>query len=170
MLAPQLLIHRYAFHGILRRKRATSDEKTRVSLACVTRNAAPKQMQQIEVAMRRVHAGAAKLDHFAAKRFVRSEIKFPLAVIAEVRRCKLTGLQPVRADNLACRHMLNDQMIAKLVERIDIETSRVRFGQPFAELEIENLKPQPLGEKHFVRVLRQSRHVLRAPGSRCLGR
>src|SRR6266487_5501091 len=69
MLAPQLLIHRYAFHGILRCKRAASDEKTRVSLACVTRNAAPKQMQQIEVAMRRVHAGAAQLDHFTAQWF-----------------------------------------------------------------------------------------------------
>jgi len=66
--------------------------------------------------------------------------------------------------------MLNDQMIAKLVERIDIETSRVRFGQPFTQFEIENLKPHPLGATHLFRVLRESRHVLRAPGSRCLGR
>src|SRR5947208_16866208 len=45
-------------------KRAASDEKTRVSLARVTRDAAPEQMQQIEIAVLNMHACPAQLDHF----------------------------------------------------------------------------------------------------------
>jgi hypothetical protein len=106
-----------------------------------------------------MHAGSTQLDHLAAKRFVRREIEFLLAVITEIRCRQLTGLQAIRADNFASRDFLNDQMIAEFVKWIDIQARRVRFGQPFAKLEIENLKPQPLGATHFLRVLRQSHGV-----------
>src|SRR5438552_2651183 len=117
-------------------------------------------MKQIEVAMIGVHAGATQLDHFAAESFVRREIKFALAIITEIRRRQLTSLQAIGADNFARHDFLYDQVIAKFVEWIDIESGHMRFGQAFAQLEIENLKPQPLGATHFVRASRQSRRVL----------
>src|SRR5436190_4154893 len=67
MLATQLLIHRHAFHRILRCKRAASDEETPVSFARVTRDAAPEHMQQIEIAVFSMHACPAQLDHFTAQ-------------------------------------------------------------------------------------------------------
>src|SRR5256884_9743300 len=93
MLATQLLIHRHAFHRIFRCKRAASDEKTRVSLARVTRDAAPEQMQQTEIAVLSMHACPAQLDHFVAQWFIWREIKLALAVIADVRRGANAGLQ-----------------------------------------------------------------------------
>ena len=65
-------------------------------------------MQQIEIAVVDVHTGATELDHFAAKWFVRRKIKFPLAVIAEIRRCQLTSLQSIRADNFARGEFFDD--------------------------------------------------------------
>ena len=53
----------------------------------------------------------------------------------------------------------DDQVIAELIEWIDIKPGRVRLDQSFAQFEIENLKPQPLGATHLVRALRQARHV-----------
>jgi hypothetical protein len=88
-----------------------------------------------------VHTGAAKLDHLAAKWFVWRKMKFPFAVIAEICRRQLTGLQSIRADNGSRPEFLDDQMITKFIEWVDIEASGVRFGQPFAQFEIENLKP-----------------------------
>src|SRR6266487_4599524 len=117
MLAPQLLIHRHAFHRILRCKRATSDEETRVSLARVTRDAAPEQMQQIEIAVLSMHACSAQLDHFAAQWFVGCEIKLALAVIADVRRSASAGLQSICANELICRDVFDDQVVANVVEK-----------------------------------------------------
>lgn len=53
-------------------------------------------------------------------------------------------MQTIRADNVTGRDLLNDQMIAAFVERIDIKARRVRFRQSFAKFEIENIKLQPL--------------------------
>src|SRR6266571_8119089 len=144
MLGPQLLIHRYAFHRILRCKRATSDEETRVSLERVTRDAAPEQMQHIEIAVLSMRACPAQLDHFAAQWFVGREVKLALAVIADTRCGTRAGLQSIRTDDFASRQLFDDQVIAELVEWIDVGSGGIRFGQSFAELEIENLKPQPL--------------------------
>jgi hypothetical protein len=96
---------------------------------------------QIEVAMVGVHTRTAKLDHLAAKRFVRREIKLPLAIITKIRRRQLTGLQAICADNFPCREFLDDQVIAEFVERIGIKPGRVRFEQPLTQLEIKDLKP-----------------------------
>src|SRR6266571_954292 len=106
-----------------------------------------------------VHAGATQLDHFAPKWFVWRKIKFPLAVVPEIRRCQLTSLQPIRTDNFARGEFFDDKVIAELIEWIDIKTSRVRLGQSFAQFEIENLKPQLLGAPHFVCASRQPRRV-----------
>src|SRR5437899_11428606 len=95
MLAPQLLIHRHAFHRILRCKRATSDEETRVSLECVTRDAAPEQMQHIEIAVLSMRACPAQLDHFAAQWFVGREVKIALALIDDNICGQRTRLQSI---------------------------------------------------------------------------
>ena len=79
-----------------------------------------------------MHTGATQLDHFAAKRFVQRKIKFPLAVISEIRRGQLARLQSVRADNFARGEFFDDKVIAELIEWIDIKASRVRLGQSFA--------------------------------------
>src|SRR5438034_10185620 len=102
MLAPQQLIHCHALHRILRCKRAASDEKTRVSLARVTRDAAPEQMQQIEIAVLSMHACPAQLDHFTAQWFVGREVKLALTVIADARRGVNAGLQSICADDFIC--------------------------------------------------------------------
>src|SRR6266700_5818984 len=108
-----------------------------------------------------MHTGATELDHFAAKWFVRRKIEFPLAVIAEICRRQLARLQPIRADNFARGEFFDDKVIAELIEWIDIEPSRVRLGQSFAQFEVENLKPQLLGAPHFFCALRQPRRVPR---------
>jgi hypothetical protein len=56
-----------------------------------------------------VDACAAQLDHFAAQRFVRREIKLALAVIADVRRGVRAGLQSICANNFAGREVFNDR-------------------------------------------------------------
>jgi len=101
-----------------------------------------------------VHAGATQLNHLAAKPFVRREIKLAFAVIAEIRCRQLTGLQAIGADNGSRREFLDDQMITKFVEWIDIEPSQMRLHQALVQFEVENLKPQPLGATHLFRALR----------------
>src|SRR5439155_4516898 len=116
----ELFVRCRAFHWILRCKRAASDEKTRVSLARVTRDAAPEKMQQIEIAVLNMHACAAQLDHFTAQWFIRREIKLALAVIADVRRGVNAGLQSICANDFICRDVFDDQVVANVVEKIDI--------------------------------------------------
>src|SRR6266480_913962 len=171
----QLLIHRRAFNRVLRSERTASDQKSPSAFDCICGDAAPEKMQQIEIAMLGVHAGATQLDHFAAQWFVGREVKLALAVIADIRCGTRAGLQSICADDFASRQLFDDQVIAELVEWIDVGSGGIRFGQSFAELEIENLKPQPLGATQFVRASRQSRRVFRLPrlrfpdGSVCFG-
>src|SRR6516164_8298458 len=106
-----------------------------------------------------VHTGTTKLDHFAAKGLVRRKVEFALAVITEVRRRQSARLQPICANDRFRSGFLDDQVSAKLVEWIDVEPGRVRFGESFAKLEIKNLKPQLLGATHFVYAARQPRRV-----------
>src|SRR5439155_24191304 len=107
----QLLIHRRAFNRVLRSERTASDQKSRSAFDCIYGDAAPEKMQQIEIAMLGVHAGATQLDHFAAQWFVGREVKLALAVIADIRCRQLTGLQAIGADNGSRREFLDDQMI-----------------------------------------------------------
>src|SRR5919106_5759061 len=131
MPCAKLLIHHCAFSRIPRSDRTASDQEPRFAFGRVGGDAPPKQMQQVEVAMLSVDTGAAEFDHFAAKRFERRKIKFSLAVIPKICRRELTRLQPIGPDNFASGAVFDDQMIAKFVKRIDVETSRVRFGQSF---------------------------------------
>ena len=63
ILAAQLFIRRDALSRVLRSERTASDEEPRPVDHGVLRDPAPEQMQQVEIAMRFVHAGATQLDH-----------------------------------------------------------------------------------------------------------
>src|SRR5215831_2019285 len=95
----QLSIRRCAFNRILRTDRAASDKEARIAIHGIAGDSPPEKVQQIEIAVVGVHAGATKFDHFAAKGFVRRKIKFPLAVVSEICSRKLARLQSIRADN-----------------------------------------------------------------------
>ena len=82
---------------------------------------APEQVQQIEVAMVGVHAGATQLDHFAAKWFVRREIEFPLAVVSEFAAASWPVCNRYVPTTSLVRDFFDDQVIAELIEWIDIE-------------------------------------------------
>ena len=69
------------------------------------------------------------------KRFIGREIKLALAVIADIRRRHRTDLQPVGSDYLAAPDLLDDQMIANVIERIDVAFDGMRSSQSFAEFE-----------------------------------
>ena len=88
-----------------------------------------------------VDACAAQLDHFAAQRFVRREIKLALAVIADVRRGVRAGLQSICANNFAGREVFNDQVIGNVINGIDIEAGEMRLHQALVQFQVENLKP-----------------------------
>ena len=156
----QFLIHRRGFNRVLGTDRTASDQKSSIPLDCVAGNTTPEKVKQVEIAMLGMHAGAAQLNRFTAKRFVRRKIEFPLAIIAEIRRRQLASLQPISADDVAGRDFLDNQVIAEFIKWIDIEPGRIRFGQSFTEFQVEDLKPQLLGATQFVHVLRQPYRVL----------
>ena len=95
----------------------------------------------LQAAMFGVDACAAQLDHFAAERFVRREIKLALAVIADVRRGVRAGLQSICANNFAGGEVFNDHVIANVIEGIDIEAGEMRLPQALVQFQVENLKP-----------------------------
>ena len=69
------------------------------------------------------------------------EIKLALAVIAVVRRSANAGLQSICANDFICRDVFDDQVVANLVKRIDVEPGEMRLDQAFVQFEIEHLKP-----------------------------
>ena len=99
----------------------------------VIRNTPPKHVQQPEIAMFRMHARAPELDYLRAVAFVRPKTKFPLTIIPSVRRRDLARLQPICSDDFAVRHIFDDQVIADLVEWIDVKPCDMRFRQAFVE-------------------------------------
>ena len=108
-----------------------------------------------------MHARAPEFDYLRAVAFVRMKTKLPLTIIPNIRRREPASLQPIGSDDFALRDIFNDQVIADLVEWIDVKPCEMRFRQAFVELEIENLKPQPLGAPYVPRVSRQACDVLR---------
>jgi hypothetical protein len=88
---------------------------------------APKEVQQVEVPVICMHTGAAELDYFPTQGFVGREIEFALAVVADVCDRALAGLQAVGAHDFSRRDVLDYQVLADGIERIDIEPGKVRF-------------------------------------------
>ena len=69
------------------------------------------------------------------------EVKLALAVIADVRRGVRAGLQSICANNFAGGEVFNDQVIANVIEGIDIEAGEMRLPQALVQFQVENLKP-----------------------------
>ena len=70
--------------------------------------------------MRLVDTGAAQFDQFASHGFKRREVKFLGAIIPKIRGGHATGLQAIRADDLAARLVFDEKMIADSVKRIGV--------------------------------------------------
>ena len=134
---------------------------TRAAAFRVAGDALPEQSEHDEVAVLDVDARAAQLDDFAAQRLESLEFKFLRGVIAEIVRGVRAGLQPVGADNVLRRQMLDDEMIANGVKRVFIEAGGEGLFQPFVEFEVENFKAQRLRGADFPGIPRQPRGIMR---------
>ena len=144
-------MRRRADGRVLRSERAATDEIARLAIAGVDDDAAPEQAEHAEMAVIAMHAGAAEFDQLATQRFVRREIEFLLAVVAEMRGGELPGLEAIGADDFAGVLLLDEQVVAVGVVGILIAPERVRGGEPFAEFEIEDFEAQPLRGEQILR-------------------
>jgi hypothetical protein len=68
-------------------------------------------------------------------------------------------LQTIRADDLARRHMLDEQVIADFIKRVGVQSRHDGFGEALVQFEIEDGKTQSLGGTDFARTLRQTGSV-----------
>ena len=107
---------------VLRGDRTASAEVTSTVSARKVRDTLPKQAKHDEVAMLLMNASAAEFDHLGANDCVGREIKFLFAVVTMMRGGTQSGLQTIRADDFATRHMLDEQMVTDFIERIGIES------------------------------------------------
>ena len=57
------------------------------------------------------------------------------------RRGVRAGFQSICANNFAGREVFNDQVIANVIEGIDIEAGEMRLHQALVQFQVENLKP-----------------------------
>ena len=110
-----------------------------------------------------MHAGAAKFDEFTTQRLVGREVELLFAVIAEMRGGKLSGLEPVRADDLAGVVLLDQQMIAVSIVGIFVAPERVRSREPLTEFEIEDLETQTLSGLEILGSVREAQRICGAP-------
>ena len=72
-----------------------------------------------------VDARASEVDYLRAVAFVRPETEFPLTIIADIRCRDVASLQSIGSDYITVRHVLDNQVITNLVERIDIKAGDV---------------------------------------------
>ena len=103
-----------------------------------------------------VDAGATEFDHLPTHRLERLEIKLLRAVVAELLCGRQTGLQAISPDDFAGRQMLDQQVVAHVIERVSIQSRGERFGQTLVEFQIEDGKAQRLSSAHFGGVARQT--------------
>src|SRR5262249_36912107 len=108
----------------LRRDRTATTKVTPSTRASVVRNAFPEQPEHDEIAMVLVNTGATEFDEFAANRLEGCENKLLLAVVAAMDSRRLARLQTIRADDLAGRDMLDEQVIADFIKWIGIKTGQ----------------------------------------------
>src|SRR5262249_29788934 len=76
------------------------------------------------------------------------EVELLFAVVAVIRRGKLSRLEPIGTHDHAVAHVLDDEVIARIVETVLIEAIQVGAIESLVELEIEDIEAQALsGEK-----------------------
>ena len=160
MLAAQIGIRGRAHRRVLRRDGTASEKIAPAVLSRVIGDAFPQQAKDDEVAMLRMDTRTPQLNHFRAQRLEDLELELLRAVITQMRRRIVAGLQSVCADDIGGGQMFNDEMIANGVEWIFVQAGRVGLFQPFVEFEIEDLKAQGLRGANFIQASRQPGRVV----------
>ena len=120
----------------------------------VARDAGPHQADHSAVAVIRVHTGAAGLHQRRTQSGERGQIEFGLGIVAAGRRRAHARRRqhPVGTDDLAGLVGANYQVVAVLVETVDVKASAgvtVRDVQRRAEFIGEDLIAEPLGGRHL---------------------
>ena len=121
-----------------------SAQVTSATVASVVGYSLPEQAEHDEVAVLLVDAGPAEFNQLCANRLEGVEIKLLFAVVAKILRCGQASLQAICADNFTSWHMLHEQMVAHIIERVGIQAGCERFGQPLVQFEIEDGEAQRL--------------------------
>ncbi len=138
----QLAIHLPAFGRVFRGQGRTADEITQSHVRSILRNAPPQQGQHFRGAMFAVDRGSAQFQNAGTQGLIRRQIEFLLGVVPVMPRCRLPGLHSIGTYNpapgIVFPLVLDNQVLAHLVELVGIESRLVRALQPLAQFNIEN--------------------------------
>ncbi len=140
----KLLVGRSAHGRVLGGERAAADEVACALVARVGADPLPQQVENREIAMAGVDARAPQFEDLTAGGIEGREVEFALAVVAQPVAGALPGLQPISAHDAAVGRVLDDQVVADLVEGVSVQAGVVRLDQAFVEFEIEDLEAQRL--------------------------
>src|SRR5271166_2192973 len=94
-------------------------------------NSAPKQSDHLKGTVVAMNGRASKLDQRSANVFIGRKIKFAGAVIAKLSRCRHSCLQPIGSNYFTRAGVLNQKMIAGLVEAVAITSIFISGSQAF---------------------------------------
>jgi hypothetical protein len=155
-------VHGHAVVFILGGDGAAADEVAGVVAGGVDGDAFPEGVEDHDVAVVDVNAGAAEFEEFAADRFVDGEVEDLIAVVTKIAAGDVTGLQAIGADEFARLDVTNHEVIAEGIERVDIEAGALAGGETFAEFEIKDVEAEALA---FDQVFRRSRETDAEEGS-----
>src|SRR5271170_1993125 len=99
-----------------------------------------------------MNTGASQFNHPGTQRLKDLKLKLLRAVITQMRRRVMAGLQAVGANDSGGGQMFNNEVIANGVERVLIQSGRVGLFKPFVEFKIKDLKTQGLGSANVIHV------------------
>ena len=89
-------------------------------------------------------AGAPKFQHLAVEVFDLVQVEFPLRVKADIFFRSRAEQQPIGSHDLSAFTIADDQMIAKRIKVIAIQSALIRSVKTLFHFQIEDLKSQSL--------------------------
>src|SRR5207247_9799251 len=116
MLAAQVGVGGCAHRRVLRRDGTAAEKIARAALSGVIGDAFPQQAEDDEVAVLRMNTRAPQFNHLRAQWLEALKLKLLRAVITQMPRLVVAGLQAVCADDVGGGQLLHDQMIANGAE------------------------------------------------------
>ncbi len=140
----QRVVHGHAVVFVLRGDGAATDQVAGFVPGGVDGDAFPKGVQHHDVAEVHVDAGAAKFEHLFSNGIIDGKIEDLVAVVAEILAGDFAGLQAIGADQPAGIEVRNHQVVAEIVEGVDIEVVALGSGQAFAQFLVEDGVTQAL--------------------------
>src|SRR5262245_5712591 len=90
-----------------------------------------------------MNASSSQFHQLSPQMFVGSEIEFLCAVVAKVAGGRCARLQAIGPYNLARPYVLDQEVIANLIEFIALVTILVRGFRAFSQFQIEHEKTKP---------------------------